>query len=160
MILTCPACTMRYLVAEGAVGSDGRRVRCAHCGHQWFQEPEPGLDEALFGHDEPGLDTLFGGDDDDQPFERTAHREEETETDFHSILQKELGDIPEGVKPVHVHEDITLPDPSQKKKTGKKMPPEKLGGYATAAIIWAVVFGTLLVMHPQISRAWPASNLI
>lgn len=162
MILTCPACTMRYLVAEGAVGPEGRRVRCAHCGHQWFQEPETGLDEALFGHENaPDLDKLFG-EDDDQPFYETPAREEaETASDFHSILQKELEDspIPEGVKPIHVHEDITLPDPS-KKRAGKKTPPEKLGGYATAAIIWAVVFGTLLVLHPQISRAWPASNLL
>lgn len=162
MILTCPACTMRYLVAEGAVGSEGRRVRCAHCGHQWFQEPETGLDEALFGHDEPDLDHVFVEEDDDLPFERTAHRDDEdTGADFHSILQRELEGtpIPEGVKPVHVHEDITLPKPSKRKKVGK-VPPEKLGGFATAAVFWAVVLGALLVAHPQISRAWPASNLL
>mgnify|MGYP003674753333 CR=1 FL=1 len=39
MILTCPACTTRYLVDPGALGSDGRRVRCARCQHTWHAEP-------------------------------------------------------------------------------------------------------------------------
>ena len=152
---------MRYLVAEGAVGPGGRRVRCAHCGHQWFQEPETGLDEALFGHDEPDIDAVLSRDDDDMPFERAAPRDDgDIGADFHSILQKELEEtpIPEGVKPVHVHEDITLPDPSRKKAV--KVPPEKLGGFATAAVVWAVVLGVFMVLQPQISRAWPASNLL
>ena len=165
MILTCPACTMRYLVAEGAVGSEGRRVRCAHCGHQWFQEPEIGLDEELFGA-EPDIDTVpsMMDDEDDSPFEmRDAPEPDDADDndDFRSILQKELEEapIPEGVKPIHIHEDITLPDPSSKKAAGK-IPPAKFGGYATAAILWVLVFGVLVIMQPQISRAWPPSNLV
>lgn len=38
MILTCPACGKRYLVPSSALGSSGRRVRCAACGDSWFQE--------------------------------------------------------------------------------------------------------------------------
>lgn len=155
MILTCPACTMRYLVAEGAVGPEGRRVRCAHCGHQWFQEAETGLDEQLFAAD-PEIDISFD-EEDDAPFEMPSEGEEAD--DFQSILQKELQEapIPEGVKPVHIHEDITLPEPSSKKNV--KLPPEKLGGFATAAIVWVVIIGALIFMQPQISRAWPPSNL-
>lgn len=44
MILTCPACAMRYLVPDTAIGPKGRQVRCANCRHSWHQdaaEPEP-----------------------------------------------------------------------------------------------------------------------
>lgn len=43
MILTCPACETRYLIADGAIPSAGRQVRCASCKHSWFQ---PGPEES------------------------------------------------------------------------------------------------------------------
>jgi predicted Zn finger-like uncharacterized protein len=38
MILTCPSCSMRYLIADSAIGAEGRKVRCASCSHEWYQE--------------------------------------------------------------------------------------------------------------------------
>jgi predicted Zn finger-like uncharacterized protein len=43
MILTCPACETRYLIADGAISAAGRQVRCASCKHSWFQ---PGPEES------------------------------------------------------------------------------------------------------------------
>ena len=41
MILNCPACSARFLVADSLVPSEGRTVRCGACSHQWFvQRPE------------------------------------------------------------------------------------------------------------------------
>jgi predicted Zn finger-like uncharacterized protein len=37
MILPCPACATRYLVDPADLGRGGRQVRCARCGHVWFQ---------------------------------------------------------------------------------------------------------------------------
>jgi predicted Zn finger-like uncharacterized protein len=41
MILECPQCRSRYLVPDGAIGADGRTVRCANCRHSWFQDGAP-----------------------------------------------------------------------------------------------------------------------
>lgn len=46
MILTCPSCSTRYQADSTRFVAPGRNVRCAKCGHIWFQtapeaEPEP-----------------------------------------------------------------------------------------------------------------------
>jgi len=44
MILTCPSCRTRYRADPANFAAPGRNVRCAKCGHIWFQtapEPEP-----------------------------------------------------------------------------------------------------------------------
>lgn len=41
MIITCPACSTRYVVPDSAIGAEGRTVRCAKCRHSWFQEGPP-----------------------------------------------------------------------------------------------------------------------
>jgi predicted Zn finger-like uncharacterized protein len=41
MRLICPSCSSEYEVDAAAVGERGRMVRCASCGAEWFQNPEP-----------------------------------------------------------------------------------------------------------------------
>jgi len=47
MILTCPECATRYQTDASHFTPDGRKVRCAKCGHVWYQTaPEPELEIA------------------------------------------------------------------------------------------------------------------
>ena len=46
MILSCPSCDTRYRANAAAIGVNGRRVKCAACGHIWTarNEDEPVLE--------------------------------------------------------------------------------------------------------------------
>ncbi len=39
MIVTCPACSVRYVAEAAAFPSEGRVLRCSSCGHSWRQKP-------------------------------------------------------------------------------------------------------------------------
>jgi predicted Zn finger-like uncharacterized protein len=47
MIVTCPACSTRYLVDPQALGSAGRVVRCANCSKTWHQTPPEDFPRSL-----------------------------------------------------------------------------------------------------------------
>ncbi|MBV8652405.1 MAG: zinc-ribbon domain-containing protein [Alphaproteobacteria bacterium] len=55
MIVTCPACSTRYLVDPRALGSAGRMVRCANCANTWHQTPPEDFPQSVdLQPDEPG----------------------------------------------------------------------------------------------------------
>lgn len=41
MQIVCPNCSARYLAPDDQIGPEGRRVRCAKCGHVWQSDPPP-----------------------------------------------------------------------------------------------------------------------
>ena len=54
MIVTCSACTTRYLVDPTLLGAGGRMVRCAKCGHSWMQRPPADMPQSLDVPPPPG----------------------------------------------------------------------------------------------------------
>jgi predicted Zn finger-like uncharacterized protein len=54
MIVTCPACSTRYLVDPRALGRAGRMVRCANCANTWHQAPAEDMPQSVeLSPDEP-----------------------------------------------------------------------------------------------------------
>jgi predicted Zn finger-like uncharacterized protein len=74
MIIQCPACATRYEVPDTAIGSEGRKVRCAKCRHNWYAvaidddadaDTQPGEPEALPpAHSEPAVELAPAASDD------------------------------------------------------------------------------------------------
>ena len=55
MIIVCPSCQARYLVAAALFAKGSRQVRCARCSHQWVAS----LEDKLVEHEHKALfDTL------------------------------------------------------------------------------------------------------
>lgn len=42
MILSCPQCETQYFAEDETIGSDGRKVKCPACSHEWFVQPDGG----------------------------------------------------------------------------------------------------------------------
>jgi len=72
MILKCPACHTRYLVAPSALGASGRKVRCARCGQSWFELPPVSEElrraaEAAGGRRAPAAEPVLHGPQSPRP---------------------------------------------------------------------------------------------
>lgn len=39
MLITCPSCATNFSIPDSALGTTGRKLKCAKCSHKWFQEP-------------------------------------------------------------------------------------------------------------------------
>lgn len=46
MNLTCPNCSSRFKIKDGALGTKGRKVKCGKCEHRWHAMPEGGATPA------------------------------------------------------------------------------------------------------------------
>ncbi len=91
MILTCPACSTRYVVKDGSIPPAGRKVRCASCKHSWRQEPDSAPGEPEEGQ-RLDLDVPVneGSDDSEQSPYRAPQIESEPEIHDSSEVSAEF----------------------------------------------------------------------
>lgn len=83
MIITCPYCHTHYQVADGSLGAQGRKVKCAQCAKAWQAKPEPARPL------EPiESDRLAWEQDDDTLFDPAS--EAELDADFETEPKKSM----------------------------------------------------------------------
>ena len=55
MIITCEACSRRYLINPESLGADGRTVKCTSCGFSWHQDPPEDMPKMLSNFPEDSI---------------------------------------------------------------------------------------------------------
>lgn len=134
MILTCPNCASRFLLAAQALAPNGRHVRCSNCSETWFQEPD---ETELY-------------EDEDDAREQESQGIEELEQPYTPPIE----DIPEAVKPRP--ED---PHPGKVQHATQAGPPIALTAQsiAFAALVFVALCVPLIAFKSSIMSAWPES---
>lgn len=148
MIIICPECSTRYVVADASIGEEGRTVKCANCAHQWFQGAPEQKGFHKYRDEMPDLDF-----DLDTPAP-APEPEDEPEVEI-APPEEEFDAIPESVKP--------LPEDEPREERPAKPLPDWTGavsGYAAAAVVLLGVIGLLGLMKDTVVSAWPPSAII
>lgn len=168
MIIVCPECNARYLLSGSSIGETGREVRCANCGHQWFQEPkrqEYDNTPSIFQETDEDFEAVtdIGDEDTDDDFEIPSIEDKEepslhqNEPEEEFEVKKPLPEepIPDSVKP--------LPDGSNFPafRPNEEDLPHNTRAKATAFIAAFVLFlgmvGYMAAFKDRVLTAWPAS---
>jgi predicted Zn finger-like uncharacterized protein len=127
MILVCPSCDTRYFADDSAVGKEGRRVRCASCGHSWFAKVQDDGDVA--GADDTGLTR-----EQVERLRQTAAANSASRSGPHSEYR------------AREH---------AKRKRNRVM--ATAIGWAGGFLLFASVAGTAVALRNQVVEAWPRS---
>ncbi len=168
MILTCPACSTSYQVDGSRFTPTGRKVRCAKCGHSWFQEPVVTLLP-----DEPPSEALA----EPEPYHAPPPPDPEPEPEPEPEPQYAPEPEPVRVRPSRVFVDESVepePQPPHPAMAGRgdrrsaRFDPHAFGSegpsHRRAALKWLLLaggVGTLMAlivfMRQTIAEAWPAT---
>jgi len=110
MILTCPSCGTQYAVKDGAIPPEGRKVRCAACGHSWHQATEeaeqtPAADEFAPRQD----DTAQSEPEGDWPVQ--AEDYEEHELPVGTVGEAPIDPVAPGAPLVEPPASVPVPPP-------------------------------------------------
>lgn len=152
MILTCPQCSANFKVPDGALGDNGRKVKCSDCGHIWHQVPETG--DVLAAEEAPAQekDVVDVDVPEDQGQSEQQPELQPEQAPEQQPEQQPGEDIPDAVKPQAEPEEESVPaEPKEPLKDDVK---SRALGYAVAAVIFLATFTPLLFMADGMVKKW------
>jgi len=152
MILQCPQCPARYAVPDNAVGAGGRTVRCAKCGHSWFQAPSPEVAAAAVAAAAAITGPVFTASTEEQAELTEADKKAATR----AATAKALADFDTMIEEVNIK-----PVPPGSNLPVRQRPPVPAGIKAATAAIALLAAGLgMLWLFPALYGYPPSNGLV
>jgi len=147
MIITCPACSTRYRVSDTSIGTDGRTVKCARCGHRWHQETPP----AEVAEPEPAVTAA------------EAEAPAAAETDAVAAAEVDAADEPVATTGAETATAETPARPRPRSRPPRaaqaaQARPRRGGGWLALAVVLLVVVGGGYLFRANIVQFWPPAG--
>jgi len=177
MIVTCPECSVRFLLASNVLGEEGHNVRCSSCGHVWHQMPEDEFaeEEHEEEHEREQAEDIPEGE---KAEEAAPESDDLDKDDFGAVMDalskpdsnegESEGEQGEGEGDTYpdVPQSLRMhraPPPGVKKKASQEsafMAPPVMAGYGAALLVFLLIFGALYIAKDAVFRAYPASAVL
>ena len=96
MILGCPGCSTKFGIPDGALGADGRKVKCAKCGHVWHAMAED-LEDSPAPQPSPATHAPAASSSMSEDASETVEPKDK-EPEAQEVEEDQMGDVSEGTE--------------------------------------------------------------
>ena len=180
MIIGCPECATRFGVPADALGTDGRKVRCAKCSHVWLASVEDAIEETTTAPSATTVEnvapkpivsenvSIKEEDVPEAPSEPVSEEQAEApveeiveEKPQDDLVQKDMGSssVEEALAAIK-GSSIEEPDfPLEKGQISEQkfLPPQNITliGWSSLGVFVVIILLVFLMMQQSLQNAWP-----